>query len=162
ALALASRLEGDQGALETSVRYNIAMIQHAQAHYAAAQQGLHELLARFTGAAERRRMGWAGYPSVLIRTFVVSVASMNGSFAHAARAFEQGRAIAEQLNHALSLTMIMEQYAMCLLVQAEFERAAELLERSVEICREEQVHVMYPASAIHLGMALLELGALER
>jgi tetratricopeptide (TPR) repeat protein len=58
--------------------------------------------------------------------------------------------------------MIMEQYAMCLLVEGEFERAAELLEQSLSLCLQDEVHAMYPASAIHLGVALLKLGASER
>jgi class 3 adenylate cyclase/predicted ATPase len=162
ALALAGRLEGDQIALETAVRYNIAMTQHAQAYYIEAWRSLHELLQAFIGAAEQRRLGWAGYPSVLIRTFIISVASMTGRFSEAARAFEHGRAIAERLNHSFSRTMIMEQYAMCLLVQGESERAAELLEGAVTICRQDEVHAMYPAVAIHLAVALLEGGELTR
>jgi class 3 adenylate cyclase/tetratricopeptide (TPR) repeat protein len=161
-LGLASQLGGDQFALEAAAHYNIAMVQHAQADFAGARKSLHELLSRFSGPAERRRFGWAGFPSVFIRTFIISTASMTGSFAEAARAFDEGRAIADELGHSFSRTMIMEQFAMCLLVQGEFERAAELLQQSVDICRQDEVHVMYAASAIHLGMALLELGSIDR
>jgi class 3 adenylate cyclase/tetratricopeptide (TPR) repeat protein len=162
ALALTKRLGDDQFALETAIRYNLAMVDHAQANYEAARQNLRELLSRFTGKAERRRMGWAGYPTAMMRTFVIAVSSMTGTFAEAARAYEEGIRQAEQLDHGFSRTMLMEQYAMCLLVQADFERAAALLERAVEICQRDEVHAMWPASTIHLGGALLELGAIDR
>jgi tetratricopeptide (TPR) repeat protein len=98
----------------------------------------------------------------MMRTFVIAVSSMTGNFAEAARAYAEGIRQAEQLDHGFSRTMLMEQYAMCLLVQADFERAAALLERTVEICQRDEVHAMWPASTIHLGGALLELGSIER
>jgi hypothetical protein len=36
--------------------------------------------------------------------------------------------------------------------------ALDLLQRCLELCRLEEVHVMYAASAIHLGAALLDQG----
>jgi tetratricopeptide (TPR) repeat protein len=163
ALEIVRTLPGDQFALESAALYNTVMVQHAQADFAAARAGLDELLARFADPGkQRRRLGWAGYPSVLIRTFVISIAAMTGSFADAARAFEEGLALAEELRHAFSRTMIMEQYGMCLLAQGEVERAADLLSRCLELCHQEEVHSMYPACAIHLGVALLEQNAVER
>ncbi|MET0389713.1 MAG: adenylate/guanylate cyclase domain-containing protein [Polyangiales bacterium] len=161
ALELVPQLEGDQFALEISARHNLAMVLHAQGHFAAARAALDRLLGRLSGPVEHSRLGWAGYPSVLVRTFVISVASMTGSFADAARTFSEGLAIAEQRGHAFSRLMIMEEYAMCLLVQGEATRAAELLQRALDVCKQEDVLAMYVPIATHLALALLELGQAE-
>ncbi|HKP62164.1 MAG TPA: adenylate/guanylate cyclase domain-containing protein [Polyangiales bacterium] len=161
ALTLARQLEGDQFALEVAARYNLAMVQHAQADYEAARRCLLELQATFSGAAALRRLGWAGYPSVMIRTFVISTAVMTGSFADAARAFQEGHAIAEQFVHAFSRTMILEQYGMCLMVQGEYHEAERWLRMAFEVCKQEEVHTMYMPIASHLGLALLSLNQVD-
>jgi predicted ATPase len=160
-LALSMELEGDQFALEASANYNLAMVQHACGEFAESRARLEQLTAQFTGGAERRRLGWAGYPSVLVRTFVIVNASMTGDFHDADRAYEQGRAIADELGHAFSRTMLMEEYGLCLLVRGEVERAAKLLSECLALCKQESVVAMTPASATHLGLALLALGERE-
>jgi predicted ATPase len=160
-LALSAELDGDQFALEASANYNLAMVQHACASFADARMRLDRLQVQLSGAAERRRLGWAGYPSVLVRTFIISNASMTGDFEDAERAYEQGRAIADALGHAFSRTMLMQQYGMCLLVRGETERAVQVLSECLALCRSEAVVAMTPASKTHLGLALLELGERE-
>jgi tetratricopeptide (TPR) repeat protein len=96
-----------------------------------------------------------------VRTFVISNASMTGDFAAADLAYESGRAIADELGHAFSRTMIMDQYGMCLLVRGEAARAAELLSECLALCQQESVVAMTPATTTHLGLALLELGERE-
>ena len=160
-LQLVSQLPGDQFALETAARYNMAMIQHAQGDFEAARAGLDALSQSFSGAAALRRLGWAGYPSVFIRTFIVSVSVMTGSFADAARAFAEGSALAEQLSHAFSHALILEQYGMCLLVQGEYSEAAARLGQAFEICKREEIHTMHMPIASHLGLALLALDRVE-
>jgi class 3 adenylate cyclase len=162
ALALLTQLPGDQFALASSIHYNIAMIHHARGAYDAALLRLHALLPQFSGANAQRRLGWAGYPSVLVRTFIVSVASMTGNFAEAERMFEEGCALADQLDHPFSRTMIREQYGLCLLVKGEPEAAARILQQALDVCLDDEVHTMYMPIASHLGMALLELGKLEQ
>jgi tetratricopeptide (TPR) repeat protein len=119
-------------------------------------------LPQFSGANAQRRLGWAGYPSVLVRTFIVSVATMTGNFREAERMFEEGRALADQLDHPFSRTMIREQYGMCLLVKGEPAAAARILQQALEVCLDDEVHTMYMPIASHLGMALLELGELAK
>ena len=160
ALELLPQCEGEQFALEISTRYNLVMVQHARAELRAARAGLAQLLAAVQGPAALRRLGWAGYPSVLIRTFVITVASMSGDFADAAQAFAEGRALADQLGHGFSRAMITEQYGMCLLVQGEVERARELLREALTICEHDEVSTMVPPSATHLAQALIEQGEL--
>jgi class 3 adenylate cyclase/tetratricopeptide (TPR) repeat protein len=160
-LALARELEGDQFALTSAVRYNIAMIHHGRGEFAAALTILHELVPVFSGAAGRRRMGWAGYPSVMSRTFICAVAGMTGAFAEAEHAYSEGRALADELDHPFSRTMIMEQYGLCLLVKGESQAAAQVLRQAMEVCLHDEVRTMYTPIASHLGVAMLDLGALE-
>lgn len=154
-LSLAQQLSGDRFSLENSARYHIATIHHARGEFTPAIQILRELVSVFTGENARRRLGWAGYPSVMTRTFVISIQSMLGGFAEAARAFEEGRALANEFDHPFSRTMILEQYGMCLLVQAEAARAEELLREALEICNKDEVRTMLAPIASHLGLALL-------
>jgi class 3 adenylate cyclase/tetratricopeptide (TPR) repeat protein len=160
-LAIVRQLEGDQFALASAVRYNMAMIHHGRGEFDAALTILRELVGVFSGSAARRRMGWAGYPSVMSRTFIVSVSAMTGGFAEAERAFHEGSALADEINHPFSRTMILEQYGLCLLVKGEAEEAAQVLRQAMEVCLHDEVRTMYIPIASQLGLALLELGALD-
>jgi predicted ATPase len=161
ALQLAQDLKSDRFALEVGARYNMATIHHACGEFQEALAILRELAVLFTGETARRRMGWAGYPSVMTRVFIISVQSMLGGFDEAARAFEEGRAFADELDHPFSRTLILEQYGMCLIVRGEAERAAELLQEAIEIGERDEVRTMDTPILSHLGMALLQLGKID-
>jgi predicted ATPase/class 3 adenylate cyclase len=162
AIRLAKQLGGEQfGLLESSARHGLAMVQHAVGEYEAARQGLTEVLQAIKAQGVQRRMGWAGYPNVMVNTFVISIASMTGAFADATHAFNEGHALAQQLNHGFSSAMILEQYGMCLMVQGEHTRAVESLRRAEEICQREEIQTMTMPICSHLALALLELGRVD-
>jgi class 3 adenylate cyclase/tetratricopeptide (TPR) repeat protein len=161
ALALAAALPGDQFALESSARYNAAMTHHARGEFDAALAILRELKQRFSGDAAHRRLGWAGYPSVFVRTFIISVNAMIGGFAEIESAYAEGRALAEELDHPFSRTMILEQYGMYLVVAGEAARAVAVLREALAVCEKDEVRTMYTPIASHLGVALLDLGELD-
>lgn len=161
ALELAGQLGGDQFVLECSARYNLAMVQHAVADFDAAREGLIEVLRAFKERGVHRRLGFAGYPSVMAHTFMISIAAMTGAFAEAAQAFEEGHALAQQFNHGFSSALILEQYGMCLLVQGEHTRAAEYLRRARQICQHEEIQTMIVPITSHLALVLLELDRVE-
>ncbi len=157
ALALARVLAGPQFGIETSARYVIASVQHARGEYATSLGTLRALLTEFEGENEQRRLGWAGYPSVLLRSFIITVSNMTGGFEEARRAFDVGRELAERLNHAFSRTMIMEQWGMCLLVQGDYRGAEHWLRLALDVCEREAVGTMLLPIACHLSLALLKL-----
>jgi class 3 adenylate cyclase/tetratricopeptide (TPR) repeat protein len=157
-LLLAQSLTGDRFALEASARYNMAMIHHACGEYPAALVILRDLAGVFTGDAARKRLGWAGYPSVLTRTFIISVQSMAGGFAEAEQAFDVGHRLADEFEHAFSRTMILEQFGMCLLAQGEGQRALQVLRQALAICDRDEVGTMRTPILSHLGQALLQVG----
>lgn len=161
ALTLAHELGGNLP-LALAARYNLAMIDHAQGRFEQAAAGLSELLSVFAGEAAHRRMGWAGYPSVLCRVFVIAVSAMTGTFRRAEQAYLEGRRIADELDHSFSRTMIMEQYGYCLLIRGEVTRARALLQEAMALCQRDEVRTMYLPIASHLAMALLETGALDQ
>ena len=160
-LAIAQSLTGDRFALEASARFNLAMIHHACGEYAAALPILRDLAEVFNGDAARKRLGWAGYPSVLTRQFIISVQGMAGGFAEAEQAFEVGLRYADELEHAFSRTMILEQFGMCLLAQGQGERAVRVLRQALAICDEDEVGTMRSPILSHLGQALLLVGEVE-
>jgi len=108
----------------------------------------------------RRRLGWAGYPSVLARAFVISCDGLLGEFKEADRMYAEGRPMADELEHPYSRAMILEEYGFCQLVRGEALSACEPLELAMQICNENEVVVMHAPVAARLGTALVESGRL--
>jgi tetratricopeptide (TPR) repeat protein len=166
ALACAHEVQAYAATLESSgladaAQHNLAMIHHARGDLALALPMLRVLVERFSGkSAGKQLRGWAGYPGVYARTFLISTLSQMGGFAEARHAFEEGRAVADAVQHSHSRTMIMEEYGFCLWVQGEYTQARELLSETLRICERDEVTVMLAPIAARLGVALLETGDL--
>lgn len=159
--AYAATIQEPSGLPDTA-RHNLAMILHARGELAQALPMLRALAQRFSGeSAGKQLRGWAGYPGVYVRTFLISTLSQTGGFAEARRAFEEGRAVAEAQSHSHSRAMIMEEYGFCLWVQGEYAASRELLTATLEICERDEVTVMRAPTVARLGVALIETGELE-
>jgi class 3 adenylate cyclase/tetratricopeptide (TPR) repeat protein len=157
-------LAQEQGdfALSTAARYCVGMIQHGRGQLPAARQALQQVIDALPGKLALRRLGWAGYPSVLARSFLISAAALEGRFAEAERAFAEGQELAEQIQHAYSTTMLLEEYAFCQLVRGEVESARGLLERAMSTCEEHEVLIMHAPIAARLAEAWTRTGEPER
>lgn len=149
-------------ALGTAARYCMGMIQHGRGQLPAARKALQQVIDALPGPLAQRRLGWAGYPSVLARSFLISAAALEGRFAEADRAFAEGQRLAEQIQHAYSTTMLLEEYGFCQLVRGEVESARSLLERAMSACQEHEVLVMHAPIAARLGEAWTRTGEPER
>src|SRR5262249_29279114 len=142
-------------------RHNLAMIYHAQGQLEAALEILRPQAQRFSGAdAGKQLRGWAGYPGVYVRTFIISAQSLLGGFAEAHRAFEEGRTVADAFDHADSGTMMMEEFAFCVWVRGDCAAWRALLQDALEMCEREEVLVMHTPIVARLGMALVDTGEL--
>ena len=146
--------------LSMATRFNLALIQHARGQLTTAASSLRSLIADLHGPIVKRRLGWAGYPSVFARAFVISCDGLLGRFDEADQMYAEGRPVADELDHPYSLTMILEEYAFCQLVRGEAENARELLELAMRICQENEVVVMRAPIAARLGIALVDSGRL--
>jgi ATP/maltotriose-dependent transcriptional regulator MalT len=140
----------------------MGMIQHGRGQLPAARRALQQVIDALPGPLAQRRLGWAGYPSVLARSFLISAAALEGRFAEADRVFGEGTQLAEQIQHAYSTTMLLEEYAFCQLVRGEVESARGLLERAMRTCEEHEVSIMHAPIAARLGEAWTRTGEPER
>jgi class 3 adenylate cyclase/tetratricopeptide (TPR) repeat protein len=163
ALSLSVELGAGEIALQTAARYNAAMVHHAFGDFERTLSMLSELVQTFSGPLARQRLiGWSGYPSVYVRTFAVSCCCMLGRFEQAQALFEEGRALADELDHPHSRTMILEEGGFLLLMRGEAQAARELLTEALAICERDEVRVMYAPMAARLGVALLDCGQIEQ
>jgi predicted ATPase/class 3 adenylate cyclase len=156
--ALARELE--HFPLATAARFSLALLHHARGQLTDGLSMFRQLISEIRGPIASRRLGWAGYPSVLARAFVISCNGLRGDFAEADRMFAEGRSMADELDHPYSRTMILEEYGFCQLVRGDVRSARELLELAMRICIENEVTVMHAPIAARLGSALIESGNL--
>jgi len=145
-------------ALRKAALHNLGMVLHARADFARAIEIHRRLVDEFTGELERKRFGWAGYPSVMCRTFLGSSLTFVGKFDEAFQVFSEGCRIADELDHPYSRAIVQEESGFWLLTTGRFDEALATLERAFEISRENQVYTMYPAIAGRLAVALAECG----
>jgi predicted ATPase len=148
--------------LRESAYYNLAMSYHAQGKLEAALEILRPQRERFSGADAGKQMrAWAGYPGVYIRTFMIAALSLLGGFDEAARAYEEGRRVADHFDHPHSRTMIMEEYGYCLWIRGEYAAARALLGEALEVSERDDVLVMHTPIVARLGVAMVHAGELE-
>jgi class 3 adenylate cyclase/tetratricopeptide (TPR) repeat protein len=146
--------------LATATHFSVALIHHARGQLTHALSLLRQLISNLHGPVVHRRLGWAGYPSVFARTFVISCDGLLGEFAEADRMYAEGRPMADELDHPYSRTMILEEYGYSQLVRGEARSARQLLELAMQICNENEVVVMHAPIAARLGAALIDSGCL--
>lgn len=138
---------------QIGARFTLGMVHHALGNLAQAIDIQREILKDFLPEMERERVGWVGYPSVLIRTFLAGTLVERGEFAEAERHLETGCRIADELGHPYSRAMIYAIVGQLLVDRGEFERATDVLERMLKLCWEEEVWAMYPMIAARLSTA---------
>jgi tetratricopeptide (TPR) repeat protein len=145
-------------ATELATRYYQAVIHHALGELDDAMAALRALYPVLDGPMARNRMGWAGYPSCFIATFAGAALALQGGFEEGLEILEKGRALGEELDHPYSRTMVLEEYGFMQLLMGEPQRALETLERAMQLCVDNEVHVMHAPIAARLGRALIETG----
>jgi tetratricopeptide (TPR) repeat protein len=145
-------------ALRKAALHNYAMIHHAMAEYGVAIETWRGLAGEFSGELERKRFGWAGFPSVLCRMFLGSSLTLIGDFAPALDAFADGIRIADAVDDPYSMAIVREELGYCHLSMGRPEAALDALEAAMRICRDRQVYTMYPAIAGRLAATLAECG----
>jgi len=147
--------------LMTAASHCVGMIHHARGNFGSALEALEGVVASLAGPVAVQQLGWAGYPSIFARTFVISCHTLQGRFAEAERVFEEARSLASAVDHPYSWTMLLEEYGFCQLLRGEFEHARQLCESAAAFCQEGEVLVMYAPTAARLGAALTYSGRAE-
>jgi class 3 adenylate cyclase/tetratricopeptide (TPR) repeat protein len=148
--------------LATGASYNIGMIHHARGQFTESREKMRQVIDTVSGPLAHRQLGWAGYPSVFARAFLLATCALQGDFAEADRLFQEGLALADAVKHPYSKTMLLEEYGFCQLVRGEAHAARELLETALDACQEFEVLTMHAPAAARLGAALIHCGEAER
>lgn len=144
--------------LEKAALSNIACVHHAHANFDEVIRIHKGLITDFSGEYERKRFGWPGYPSVFCRTFLGSSLTFIGEFAEALEVFHQGMAIADEVKHPYSQTIVREELAYCLIWLGDFDKALSFLEDALAICKRYDITTMYPAICGRLAIPLVRKG----
>jgi class 3 adenylate cyclase/tetratricopeptide (TPR) repeat protein len=148
ALAAANALGHQQS--QIGARFALGMVHHALGNLDLSIAIQRELLTDFAPEMDKERFGWVGYPGVLIRTFLAGALVETGNFDEAAAHLDTGCQIADELGHAYSRAMIYAIVGQLLMERGQLDKAAELLDRMLALCREEEVWAMYPVIAARL------------
>lgn len=156
ALAAASALGNPQS--QIGAQFALGMVHHALGNLSEAASIQRDLLAHLSPQLDRQQIGWVGYPGVLIRTFLAGTLVEQGNFAEAATHLEAGRQIADELGHPYSRAMIYAIVGQLHMEQGELEAGADILQRMLALCREEEVWAMYPVIAARLVTVFARLG----
>jgi tetratricopeptide (TPR) repeat protein len=135
---------------QIGARFALGMVHHALGNLEQAVAIQRNLLKDLGPKMEREQLGWVGYPGVLIRTFLAGSLVERGDFAEAETHLRVGSGIADELGHAYSRAMIYAIVGQLLTERGELDNAADVLERMLALCREEEVWAMYPVIAARL------------
>jgi class 3 adenylate cyclase/tetratricopeptide (TPR) repeat protein len=150
--------ERDDDALRAAARFNLGVVHNSLANFTQAIEILRGLLGDLSGVLERRRLGWAAYPSVLCRTFLARSLVYVGEFDEALAHLERGCAIADELDHPYSRALIREPLGFYHMTLGRLEAAFEVFELAMRISRAGEVLTMYPAMVGRSAMILAKLG----
>jgi class 3 adenylate cyclase/tetratricopeptide (TPR) repeat protein len=150
--------ERDDDALRAASRFNIGVVHNSLANFKQAIEFLRGLLCDLSGVLERRRLGWAAYPSVLCRTFLARSLVYVGEFDEALAHLERGCAIADELDHPYSRAIIREPLGFYHMTLGNFTAATEVFELAMQISRANEVLTMYPAMVGRSAMMLAKVG----
>lgn len=144
-----------------AARYNLAMAHHALGEFDRCVELTSGILDELAGGIERKRLGWAGYPSVLCRTFLASSHTFSGEFEEAARQLEIGCAMADEARHPYSRALIRHELGTYHFERGDLDLALATFEEAIEIARADEVSTMHAPLAGWLGTTLAELGRVD-
>jgi class 3 adenylate cyclase/tetratricopeptide (TPR) repeat protein len=145
-----------------AARVHIGIVHHALGQFrdtlALHRAVLDELIA---AGLEKRRFGWAAYPSIITRAFCADACIVLGEFELADAFIREGELVTQELGHPYSWTMIATVKGRYHLARDEPAIATEIFERVEQRCRDDEVHTMVPAAVAGLGTALARSGRAE-
>src|SRR5262249_28964218 len=111
-----------------------------------------------TGDLERKRFGWAVYPSVLCAAFTGSAYTLLGKFNEGLHVLQRGVALAHSTRHPLSRALILHELGTLHFLHGDMQDALRTFEEAIEIASEGEVLTMYAPLIGWRGATLAELG----
>jgi DNA-binding winged helix-turn-helix (wHTH) protein/tetratricopeptide (TPR) repeat protein len=143
--------------LQVFGKYTLANALHGQGQLTEAialHREIIDALARL--GLEGKRLGWAGFPSVMARAFLGWFLIEAGDFEAAREQIERGRALADAAQHPYAHVLIHAGDGLYHLLRGYPERAVPILDATLKMCQ--RVASMEAAVAGWLGTALVQVG----
>jgi class 3 adenylate cyclase/tetratricopeptide (TPR) repeat protein len=151
ALALAATL-GDVG-LQAWAHLSLGQIYYDAGDYARAVESLARNVAALQGELRYERFGTNGSVAAASRAFLSYCLTELGAFTEGLAMAEEGRRIAETVNHPFSLINACHGVSMVYLRQGDVQRAIPVLERAMGLCQDWHILLSVPRLAAALGVA---------
>ncbi len=156
--ALAMAEEHKQFGLRLTARGGLVQAHHALGQFELCIEVGRSVIQELSGELERKRFGWAVYPTVLCASFVGSALTLMGRFDAAQRELERGIAVADATRHPLSRALVMHELGTLLYLQGRASDALRVFESALQVAREGEVFTMFAPLAGWRAAALTALG----
>ena len=151
----------DNYAQQLAARFSVGMVRHAFGAFRRSIAIHQALLAEVSGDLQKKRMGWAAYPSVFIQTFLASALIEIGEFDAARAHIDDGCRLADDVAHPYSQVTIYDFKGHLLLAMGETDAAVDVLETCHARCQEEDILTLMPSVLSRLGTAYARLGRID-
>jgi predicted ATPase/class 3 adenylate cyclase len=156
ALTLAARLGHD--GLQARLHLSLGRAYYDLGDYGRAVEHLGGNVATLQGELRYERFSSLSIVAATSRAWLGLCHAERGAFAEGLAMAEDGRRIAETVNHPFSLLEACYGGGMVLLRQGDMPRAIPVLERAVRLCQEADLPVYFPWVAAALGVAYVQEG----
>jgi tetratricopeptide (TPR) repeat protein len=143
--------------LHALANHYLGRIYEAYGDYRQAIDCFRQTVASLDGAQRYERFGQVILPAVSSRVLLVVCHAELGTFAEGRALGEEGRQIAETVDHLASLMYTSLALGLLALYQGDLHGALPMLERAISICQEANLRFYFPWLAATLG-AVYTLG----
>jgi class 3 adenylate cyclase/tetratricopeptide (TPR) repeat protein len=156
--AMANALQVKIPALTFAALHAIGIIHHERGDYAKAIALHEQCYAYESPELDAKRAGWAGYPTVILRTFIADSLVEIGDYDRAMAVATEAARTADGADHAYSRANINHVRGRLLTALGRPQEAIALLRPTWQSCLELEMLQMYPVFAARMGEAYLAMG----
>src|SRR5215470_10788031 len=160
ALAIADTLEN--APLRTATLMYLGRAHQSLGEMARAIDLLSQVIASLPGERAREHLGLPILPAVFARSYLAVCLSETGRFGEALRLAEESIQLAEERKHPDTSFWAYKGAGVAHLLRGDAERATELLEQALEVCRRHDLPVYLSAITADLGHAYTQLEDIEQ
>ena len=139
--------------LQVEINFWLGQVYHATGAYPQAIARLQQNVDALTGSQAYDFYGLAGVASVFSRTWLGLCQVETGDFHHGLVLLDQGRRIAEEVNHPFSLMAVLYSKGTLLVQSGRMRDALPILEEAFQICQRSDIRSFIPLVASALGLA---------
>jgi tetratricopeptide (TPR) repeat protein len=151
---LGSGLACDDPGAAIVTHYYMGIVYYTTGNYHEAMRVLTQAMEMADeGDLKFERFGTSTIVSAICRTWIVQSLAQTGAFDEAIARGEEGVIIAEQARHPYTLGYVNCSLGLLYLLKGDLDAAVEKLQRSLKLCREANIRVLFPQIASYLGFA---------